>query len=363
MDITNTIRLYAECISGGAITEPTGGSWMSAICVWQGTPTPLNSSYLQRHCDNLGITQPVNGSFIIALANHYGESQPINGTWANAVLVGCGAVPSELIWNLDTTEWQDEVSPWKTAAAPAAPTNDGGTFSVPLPIITGTAINGNLVILEVDGTTYTDIPVSGGVWSLQTTTLLGGSASPGTAYPVTTTQKDPSTGLVGAADVTNINIIATAVSVTIDLFDSYGDGWNDGWMELQQETAPGVWTALNLPNYQTYGRYLNAAYTGTFVLYWNAGSFPTGTTGMKFETYDPLSAPPNSPGRSWLQLIDTYIFDLDPANYRLVSGASGSFQTERSATIKETIGGAVLGQVASQAAWQPGNVLGTFTVI
>ncbi len=46
MDITNTIRLYAECISGGAITEPTGGSWMSAICIWQGTPTPLNSSYL-----------------------------------------------------------------------------------------------------------------------------------------------------------------------------------------------------------------------------------------------------------------------------------------------------------------------------
>ncbi len=134
-------------------------------------------------------------------------------------------------------------------------------------------------------------------------------------------------------------------------------------MELQQETAPGVWTALNLPNYQTYGRYLNAQYTGTFVLYWNDGGNATGTTGMKFEQYDPLVAPPNSPNRSWLQLIDTYIFDLDPANYRLVSGASGSFQTERSATIKETISGAVLGQVASQAGWVAGNVLGTFTVI
>ena len=47
MDITNTIRLYAECISGGAITEPQGGTWMSAICIWQGSTEPLNVSWLQ----------------------------------------------------------------------------------------------------------------------------------------------------------------------------------------------------------------------------------------------------------------------------------------------------------------------------
>lgn len=45
MDITNTIRKYAECISGGAITEPTGGSWISAICIWQGSTEPLNASW------------------------------------------------------------------------------------------------------------------------------------------------------------------------------------------------------------------------------------------------------------------------------------------------------------------------------
>ena len=68
MDITNSIRLYAECISGGAITEPTGGSWISAIAIWQGSTEPLNASWLQRHCNNLGITQPVNGSWLIALS-------------------------------------------------------------------------------------------------------------------------------------------------------------------------------------------------------------------------------------------------------------------------------------------------------
>lgn len=115
MDITNTIRLYAECISGGAITEPTGGSWMSAICVWQGTPTPLNSSYLQRHCDNLGITQPVNGSFIIALANHYNVTQPLNGTWWNAIqddVCNGGPTPPPFVWNLDTTNWEAESRVW-----------------------------------------------------------------------------------------------------------------------------------------------------------------------------------------------------------------------------------------------------------
>lgn len=363
MDITNTIRLYAECISGGAITEPTGGSWMSAICIWQGTPTPLNSSYLQRHCDNLGITAPVDGSFIIALANHYNETQPINGTWANAVLVGCGAVPSELIWNLDTTEWQDETATWLTAAAPSAPTNDGGTFSTGFPIITGTAIDGNIVTLEVDGFTYTNIPVSGGVWSLQTTQFLVGSASPGTAYPVNTKQKDPSTGLTSPNDTTNINIISTTTSVTFDLFDSYGDGWNNGWMQLEQETAPGVWTAIDLPNYQIYGKYTNPAYTGTLITYYNQPSIPTGTTGMIFEIYDPLVAPPNSPGRSWLQLIDTYIFDLDPANYRLTSVAPGSYTNERTVTVKETIGGAVLATVPTSANWAATNTLATFTII
>ena len=114
MDITNTIRKYAECISSGAITEPTGGSWISAIAIWQGSTEPLNGSWLQRHCDNLGITAPVNGSFLIALANYYNEFAPINGSWSYAVEVGCagGPPPVSLIWNTTLTNWELETTLW-----------------------------------------------------------------------------------------------------------------------------------------------------------------------------------------------------------------------------------------------------------
>lgn len=362
MNITNTIRLYAECISSGAITEPTGGTWMSAICIYEGTNTPLNGSWLQRHCDNLGIVVPANGSFLQALANYYNEFEPINGTWANAVLVGCNAAPvGDLVWNTTFTEWQDETQVWKAASAPAAPTNDGGTFTTKTPTFTGTGVDGNIITLEVDGTTYIDIPVAGGVWSFQVTELLGGSPSPGTSYTVTTVQRDPATGLTSAEDQTAIFIISTTTSVTFDLFDSYGDGWNNGWMKLQQEIA-GVFTDVDLPNYQTYGAWNNAAYNGTFQTYYNKPGYSTGTTGMIFEQYDPLSAPANSAARSWLQLIDTYIFDLDPADYRLVSVAPGSFTTERSVTVKETVGGATLATVPTNANWGATNVLATFTI-
>ena len=363
MDITNSIRLYAECLSNNAITEPTGGSWISAIAIYQGSTEPLNGSWLQRVCDNLGITAPVNGSWTIALANYYGISAPVNGTWWFAIQDDvCNGIPTDLIWNTVQALWNLEQGLWKDAQAPAAPTNDGGTFNTNLPLITGTGTDGLEVRVEVDGYLYTNITVSGGVWSLQTTEILAGSASPGTQYQVTSKQYDASTGLESVADLTDIFIVSTSTSITFDLFDSYGDGWNEGWMQLEEETAPGVWTAIDLPNYQTYGRYLNAAYTGNLVLYWNQGSFPTGTTGMKFETYDPLSAPPNSPGRSWLSLVDTYIFDLDPANYRLTSGAVGSYTGERTVTVKETIGGAVIATVSTSANWTVGNTLATFTI-
>lgn len=112
MNESPTLRLYAECVSSGAITEPTGGTWMSAIAIWQGSTEPLNGSWLQRHCDNLGITEPLYGSWLIALANHYGQTEPINGTWTAAILIGCGAGPTDLIWNLVDTEWQLETTNW-----------------------------------------------------------------------------------------------------------------------------------------------------------------------------------------------------------------------------------------------------------
>ena len=112
MNITNTLRLYAECVSGGAITEPPGGSWISALAIWQGSTEPINGSWLQTVCVNLGITQPVNGSWLIALSYYYGQFEPVNGTWTNAILIGCGLVPVDLVWNTTTTNWEAEATLW-----------------------------------------------------------------------------------------------------------------------------------------------------------------------------------------------------------------------------------------------------------
>ena len=116
MNETPILRRYAECISGGAITEPNGGTWMSAIALWQGSTEPLNGTWLQRHCNNLGITEPQFGSWLIALSYHYGETQPINGTWAQAVLVGCEGGPAPVIpfiWDQDTKLWENEDRIWE----------------------------------------------------------------------------------------------------------------------------------------------------------------------------------------------------------------------------------------------------------
>jgi len=119
MDITNTIRKYVECASSGAITEPTDGSWIGALAIWQGSSEPINGSWLQTVCLNFGIAAPVNGSWLQALANHYGEYEPVNGSWSNAVLVGCtgGKPVVPFIWNLDTVQWQLEDRVWDTGIA------------------------------------------------------------------------------------------------------------------------------------------------------------------------------------------------------------------------------------------------------
>ena len=245
MDITNTYRLYAECVSGGAITEPTGGSWISAICIWQGSTEPLNASWLQRHCDNLGITAPLNSSWLIALANYYGETAPINGTWANAILVGCGAVPTDLIWNLTTTEWQDETTQWKTAVAPSTPTFDqeGQLLANPTPTLTGTADANNNIFLTIDSITYNTVADGLGVWSIDVTNALNGAPGAGQNYSVDITAKDMVTGLETSI-VGSVNILVTTKTLTFELRTEWSLYWYYAGMQVEQETSPGTWTPI-----------------------------------------------------------------------------------------------------------------------
>lgn len=261
MDITNTIRLYAECISGGAITEPNGGTWMSAICIWQGSTEPLNVSWLQRHCDNLGITQPVNGSFLIALSYYYGETEPINGTWANAVLVGCGAVPTDLIWNLTTTEWQLETSDWATAAAPSTPTfdQDGQSITTSTPTLTGTSESLCFVTLAINGIEYLTQSDVSGLWSIDITGGLPGAPSPGTSYSVNIICRDSTSGLESLPFVGSIDVILTIATITVTMNTSWSLGWVYSWIVIEEliSTGPEVWQPVEYEGNPTFNNFNN----------------------------------------------------------------------------------------------------------
>lgn len=116
MDILNATKDYADCISGGAITTPTGGTWVSAAALYLGATAPINGSWLQALCVAEGVTAPVNGSWVIALANHYGVSQPKNNSWwyaiADDACNGAPPLPPPFIWNLDTKNWEAETREW-----------------------------------------------------------------------------------------------------------------------------------------------------------------------------------------------------------------------------------------------------------
>ena len=112
MDIKSVTKDYVECASGGAVTTPTNGSWISAYALYLGATTIVNGSWLQTLCAQLSITTPVNGSWVIALAAHYGITEPKNGTWWYAIADhACnGGVP--FVWNTNTNNWEAETRTW-----------------------------------------------------------------------------------------------------------------------------------------------------------------------------------------------------------------------------------------------------------
>lgn len=78
---------YVFRASGGAVTSPTGGSWLSAFALYLGATEP-KGTWLQTICEELGITEPLNGSWVQALANYYGINQPVGGNWWIALATG-----------------------------------------------------------------------------------------------------------------------------------------------------------------------------------------------------------------------------------------------------------------------------------
>lgn len=181
MDIKSVTKDYVECASGGAVTAPNNGSWISAYAIHLGATTIVNGSWLQTLCFQLGITSPVNSSWVIALADYYGISQPVNGSWWYAIADNqCNPVgPPPFIWDQDTLNWEAESRLW--AALPP--------FSGILDTYTGAAVafsasrrlsstyTGPLVKVVKSGSSATDIGYDAATNELDTTALAAYAGS------------------------------------------------------------------------------------------------------------------------------------------------------------------------------------------
>lgn len=119
MDIQLATRDYAICLSNGAITEPTGGTWVAAAAIYLGATSPVNGSWIASLCNQLNITQPLYGSYVIALADHYGITQPKNGSWWFAIAeeVCNGAPVTPCVWGDNTNTFGADTRQWSSTAA------------------------------------------------------------------------------------------------------------------------------------------------------------------------------------------------------------------------------------------------------
>ena len=124
MDIKSVTKDYVECASGGAVTTPTNGSWISAYALYLGATTIVNGSWLQTLCYQLGVTQPVNSSWVIALANYYSIGAPENGSWWYAIADNAcngGAPANPCTWGGNQNNFGVETRVWSSTSPCAAP--------------------------------------------------------------------------------------------------------------------------------------------------------------------------------------------------------------------------------------------------
>ena len=364
MDITNSIRLYAECISSDAITEPTGGSWISAIAIWQGSTEPLNASWLQRHCDNLGITEPVNGSWLIALALYWGQVEPINGSWSYAIQLGCEAgppAPTELIWNETSTEWQNEETQWATATPPATPTfdQDGDSIADKTPTFTGTSDASCFITLSINGIEYLVQSDALGAWTVNITNELAGTASPGTQYPITIACKDNTTGLESALFNGSVGIVETTQTLTLQLTTHWSLYWYVNAIQIEQESPAGTWTPIEYEGNPRYGNNFSKYYKQELAY----GTPPTDPNEllntMNFQNNDEFAGSQSEDTPREI-ILDTGF------NYRIVARLFGSTSYGNYASYEVFKNGTTpflaFYRTSTNAEWQEGYVQQTFTL-
>ena len=369
-------QTYVFNQTNGAVTEPVNGNWLQAYCEFLGVTQPVNSSWLQALCIHFGITEPLYGSWTIALANYYGITQPVNATWWYALATEAVAPVTDLIWNEVTTFWNDTDVNWATdTIAPDAPVWSGQTFpeGVYTPTITGTAEPFSTITLIADAQIYTGQTDGLGDWSVQITNPLAGDLPPGIGYLVSVTATDGAGNVSPATDDTIYIVAAQNVTLTLDMFDSYGDGWNNGWFQLEYETSPGVWnpieynenpfrftTLQQLLDYENGGSTVGQQFYKTDQFTVDNPNYVSGIYGMRFEVFEPGGLPGGG-STGWKQMLDARSWDVPATgNFRTVVKALGSYTPERSYTIKQ--GATEIVSVPQSTSWAIDTIQATFTL-
>ena len=365
-------QTYVFNQTSGAVTETVNGNWLQAYCEFLGVTQPVNNSWLQALCNHFGITEPLYASWTIALANYYGITQPVNGSWWYALATEAVAPVTELIWNEVTTFWNDTDVNWATdTIAPDAPVWSGQTFpeGVFTPTITGTAEPLSTITLVADAQIYTGLTDALGDWSVQITNPLAGDLPPGIGYLVSVTATDNAGNVSPATDDTIYIVAPSTITLTLDMFDSYGDGWNNGWFQLEYETSPGVWNPIeyneNPFKFNTLQQLLDyensGATVGQFFYKTDAiGGFLSGIYGLRFERYEPGGLPGGG-STGWKQMLDARSWTVPATgNFRTVSKNGGDFTSERSYTIKQ--GATEIVSVPQSSEWAVDTVQATFTL-
>ena len=371
--ISSAIAQYVYTQTAGAVTEPVNGSYIQAYCEYLGITEPLNASWLQALCNHFGITEPLNGSWTIALANYYGITYPAGGTWWMAMAGSATPPVTELIWNETTSFWNATDVNWATdTTPPAAPVWTGSTFPEGdyTPTIVGTAEPYSTITLVVNAQTYYGATDELGDWSIFVSNALPPALAPGQQYLVSVTATDIAGNVSPAADDYIYIVQSTIVTITLDMYDSYGDGWNRGYFQLEKEETPGNWVPIefneNPYTFPTLQDYINWLNTGNPVnaLYYKTDAIAgasSGIYGLRYDLYEP-GVTPNGCSTCLKEAIGLRSWDLQPGfNYRTVCMNQGSFANERSYDIRN--GALVLAsQPQSGAAWVVGTVQTTFTL-
>ena len=367
-------QTYVINQSSGAVTEPVNGNWLQAYCEYLGITEPVNSSWLQALCNYFGITEPLYASWTIALANYYGITAPQNGSWWYAISQAGGAPPiGDLIWNTANTNWELEEEQWATAEALIIDFQNQSFTDDAFPTLVGTATAGTTVFMSIEGNDYETQVDEFGDWSIELINQLPQALAPGNDYVASAYVFDAATGLTSPTVNATITMITTVAvtTITLDMFDSYGDGWNNGWFQLEKETSPGVWEPVEynenpfrfsdgnqVQAFQASGDMTGAQYYKTDFI----SGLITGPYGLRFERYEPYveTAWTAYATNGYKDAIGLRSWDLESGNYRTVAVIKGNYTNERSYTIRN--GATEIVSKSGGDNWEVGDVQTTFTI-